>query len=244
MTSIIAPAAHAQAAVITHSTKSADFSPVRNVFSHTDTRKGFAESERCEESSSVLSRRSEVATFHKMKYASIVERWEQEATIPLKERERGIKTLVVLAAVRGVTICKEMGYEDTIMEFIRETWTTLMLQTFEFFNCNHDSDFTYAQRITEAIENVSSLGIWYSTMNTSIPLRRFLVHVPDENGDIKPHIVVGLVSFSYSSYIMEIRRESQWHMLHRLHEIRQEFGAECLFLPKLLVSPPTPTTTS
>eukprot|EP00796_Vickermania_ingenoplastis_P010241 gene10241-7180_t len=214
--------------------KQLEYSDSGNRFAVTDTRRSWFASNNAQPHP----QQDEVSAFHRMKHAEMLEKWERDNCMSVKDKEKSLKFLVAHAAARGISICRTMDYDHSIMKFVKDTWMTLLKQTELFFETAVDSE-EILQRLTEGLEIISSLGIWYSTMNTSLPLRRFLVYFPNESGEVKPHIVVGLLSFSYSSYIMEVRKESQLQVLEQLETIKQDLASDCLFLPELLVSPPS-----
>lgn len=178
--------------------------------------------------------KDEVLEYHKARQLDIVERWERESCFSLHDKKITLMLLLELARIRGVAICSEMGYDEPIRKSVKDSWSSLIEQAHSFLS---DNDTDLHCRLVEALEIISSLGIWYCTMNTSLPLRRFLVHIPDDNGEIHQYIVSGLVNFSYSSYIIDVRKEAQERVLGNIKLFQQKLGSDSLFLPHLLVSP-------
>ncbi|EPY37203.1 hypothetical protein STCU_00094 [Strigomonas culicis] len=93
-----------------------------------------------------------------------------------------------------------------------------------------------ASHVKEAIENISSLGIWYNGPEISLPLRRYTVRVPNAAGEEENVVLLGLISFTYSSYIMQLRSMAQQTTLATLAYLREQLRTNCLFVPPLLLA--------
>lgn len=93
------------------------------------------------------------------------------------------------------------------------------------------------QRSLIAMENISSIGVWFSGPCVSLPLRRYAVETTAEDGTRQNVAVVGIVSFLYSSYIMQLRAASQLRTLLELQRVESQVGTPCLYSPSLLIDP-------
>ncbi|EPY43813.1 hypothetical protein AGDE_00108 [Angomonas deanei] len=124
-----------------------------------------------------------------------------------------------------------MGYEESVIDFMKQMWSALLHEAVNLLQLNDG-----ASHIREALENISSLGVWFTGPDISLPLRRYTVQVPNEQGGEDSMVVVGLLSFSYSSYIMQLRSISQQTTLSTLASLQEQLGTKCLFIPPLLIA--------
>lgn len=74
-----------------------------------------------------------------------------------------------------------------------------------------------------ALENISSLGVWFTGPDVSLPMRKYAMltlshHTEDGVAVYQPVVVTGVCQFGYSNYIMEIRSLQQRAVLHHLEE--------------------------
>lgn len=177
---------------------------------------------------------------HEMAVASVLE----------KDKCSGVKMLLRAAAERDMALAEAQQYPKPVLHFMKTTWQAFLQQAKAFLSepvtALVGSEEAAAvvptvSRSTAAIEIISSIGVWFSGPNVSLPLRQYTVQVPEANGEyggvMQTVIVVGLLSFSYSSYIMQLRSIAQQSVLAELAMVEEQLGTRCLFAPQLLITP-------
>ncbi|KEG06770.1 hypothetical protein DQ04_12321000 [Trypanosoma grayi] len=173
------------------------------------------------------------------KLREFVEKSEMKSTVGEKERVVALKCLVRRAAENDIQYAHKCNYPLVVVQFMRRTWQVLLRQVQEHLSEAHSEDSQDAvplleQRHREAIENISALGLWF-VGDMSIPFRRYSLQMTAADGTLQNVIAVGLVSFSYSSYVMDSRRRAQEATLAELERLSKRLGVKLHFLPSLVL---------
>lgn len=174
-------------------------------------------------------------------HAAFVNHYEAvNASFTESDRRTAARLLIREAARSDIAIARRNSYEEPVVQYMKGTWAALGQQAEHLLSGNPavDGDVEAAAnecRSRVALENISSMGLWFSGANISLPLRRYAVQVPCDDGSVQNVVVVGVVSFTYSSYVMQLRQASQQAVLAALQEVSHQVGACSLFLPPLLV---------
>lgn len=161
-----------------------------------------------------------------------------EKAAVMTEGDRRASTIMLLgmAAQRDVELAQQAMYPQQVVDFMRQTWCAFIPQAKDFYQADAVAPYTMELSRT-ALENISSIGIWFSSQQISLPLRRYTVQVVGADGNLQNITAVGLLSFAYSSYVMQLRAMAQQSTLENLARIQEQLGAKTLFIPQLLVAP-------
>jgi hypothetical protein len=161
-----------------------------------------------------------------------------EKAAAMTEGDRRVSTIMLLcmAAQRDVEMARQAAYPQQVVDFMQQTWAAFIPQAKEFYQPDAVPPYTMELSRT-ALENISSIGIWFTGAQISLPLRRYTVQVVGADGNLQNITAVGLLSFAYSSYVMQMRSMSQQSTLDSLAHIQEQLGAKTLFIPQLLVAP-------
>ncbi|EKF26004.1 hypothetical protein MOQ_010323 [Trypanosoma cruzi marinkellei] len=198
--------------------------------------------------------RNAVRQHQQARIREFVEASERRNAMSAREKVIGIKCLMHLAAQKSLQHAKMMNHHPIFIHSVRHTWQTLLLQLKEYLNDNGSGEIQeeeeeekaqLAFRSRGALENISALGVWFVGA-MSIPFRRYAVRIPTEDGTLQDFVVIGLASFTYSSYVMDDRRLAQEATLAELERLSKRLGVKLLFLPPLLLpeEPPRDNTDS
>lgn len=188
--------------------------------------------------------RAQAALHREQMHSAFVFKHEAALTAVSEHDKRvGVKVLLRLAAERDVALAERQQYPEPVLQFMRSTWQAFLRQAGGFLACDSVAEGEALDapcvKSIAAIENISSIGVWFNGPNVSLPLRQYAVQVPSQDpatlGELQTIIVVGLLSFSYSSYIMQLRTVSQHAALAELRTMEEQLGTRCLFTPKLLL---------
>ncbi|RNC36120.1 hypothetical protein TcCL_Unassigned00936 [Trypanosoma cruzi] len=184
--------------------------------------------------------RDAVRQHQQARFREIVEASERKNAMSAREKVIGVKCLMHLAAQKSLQHAKMMNHHPIVIHSVRHTWRTLLLQLKEYLNDNgfgeiqEEEEAQLAFRCRGAFENVSALGGWFVGA-MSIPFRRYAVRIPTEDGLLQHFVVIGLASFTYSSYVMDDRRLAQEATLAELERPSKRLSVNLLFLPPLLL---------
>ncbi|KAF5219035.1 hypothetical protein TcYC6_0092240 [Trypanosoma cruzi] len=184
--------------------------------------------------------RDAVRQHQQARFREIVEASERKNAMSVREKVIGVKCLMHLAAQKSLQHAKMMNHHPIVIHSVRHTWRTLLLQLKEYLNDNgfgeiqEEEEAQLAFRCRGALENVSALGVWFVGA-MSIPFRRYAVRIPTEDGTLQDFVVIGLASFTYSSYVMDDRRLAQEATLAELERLSKRLSVNLLFLPPLLL---------
>lgn len=144
--------------------------------------------------------------------------------------------LLTAAAQHDVNLATTAGYPKPVLDYVAQTWRAFLQQATDFLD-NSLITSSLAERNQNALENISSIGVWFTGPQLSLPLRRYTVQVVGPDGIPQNILAVGLLSFAYSSYVMQLRAVAQQSVLDHLCRIEEQLGAKCLFLPQILIAP-------
>ncbi|KPA85591.1 putative mitochondrial hypothetical protein [Leptomonas pyrrhocoris] len=163
---------------------------------------------------------------------------EHEKRSVMTEGDRRASTIILLnmAAQRDVEAARQADYPQQVVDFMCQTWSAFIAQAKEFYLPDAEKPHTMELSRT-ALENISSIGIWFNGPQISLPLRRYTVQVVGTDGNPQSITAVGLLSFAYSSYVMQLRSMAQQSTLENLARIQEQLGAKTFFVPQLLVAP-------
>ncbi|GET88480.1 hypothetical protein, conserved [Leishmania tarentolae] len=179
----------------------------------------------------------EMVEAHKQaELASFIAKHEKTCTISEADRRRSIIMLLNTAAKRDTEQGRRAGYPQQVIDFMRHTWAAFIQQAKDFYQQDAHEPFTM-ELSRNALENTSSIGVWFTGPQISLPLRRYTVQVMGTGGVPQNITAVGLLSFAYSTYVMHLRSISQQSALDGLARMQEELGTNSLFLPQLLVAP-------
>ncbi|KAH9600528.1 hypothetical protein LSM04_005305 [Trypanosoma melophagium] len=181
------------------------------------------------------SQRASVQQHHLERLHAFIELNERRSAMGDEDRVVGLKCLVRLAAETDLRHARRCQYPLDVQQFMHRTWQALLLQVHAHF----DAVPTIADRIREALENISGLGVWF-TGNMSLPLRRHAVRIPAADGTMHDAIAIGIAAFTYSSYVMEARRQAQAATLAELERLSRRLNVKLCFLPPLLLPEEAP----
>ncbi|KAK7196531.1 hypothetical protein NESM_000590800 [Novymonas esmeraldas] len=161
----------------------------------------------------------------------------QEKAGVISEADRRASTLMLLncAARRDINEARRAGYPEQVIDFMHQTWVAFIQQAKDFYLFDTEVPAT-VELSRSALENISSIGVWFTGPQMSLPLRRYTVQVIGADGTPQNITAVGLLSFAYSSYVMQLRAMSQQSMLEALTSMQEQLGTASLFLPQLLVA--------
>lgn len=153
------------------------------------------------------------------------------------ESDRRLSSVMLLnaAAQHDIDEARREAYPQQVVDFMRQTWVAFIAQAKEFYQADAEQPCT-AELSRTALENISSIGVWFTGPHISVPLRRYTVQLVGSDGTPQNITAVGLLSFAYSSYVMQLRSMSQQSTLESLTRMQEELGTESLFLPPLLVA--------
>ncbi|ORC87863.1 uncharacterized protein TM35_000191070 [Trypanosoma theileri] len=179
--------------------------------------------------------RANVQQHHLERLHAFVERSELRNVLGDAERVVGLKSLVRLAAETDLHHAGRCQYPPDVQQFMRRTWQALLLQVDAHFAAAPPT----ADRSREALENISGLGVWF-TGNMSLPLRRHAVRIPAPDGTMQDAIAIGIAAFTYSSYVMEARRQAQTATLAELDRLSKRLNVKLCFLPPLVLPEEAP----
>lgn len=179
------------------------------------------------------------------RHQEFIRRQEEAASLPEDAKRTGAKILLRTAAVRDILIAEKAHYSPSMMQFVRHAWRIFLEQADAYLSestpitlpSDGADTVERVERSRIAMENISSLGIWFSGPTISLPLRRYSMQMAGPDGTMQNVVVVGLVSFAYSSYIMRVRAEAQMAVLQELNRLEEQLGMRCLFAPQLVVLP-------
>ncbi|KAF5214586.1 hypothetical protein ECC02_012800 [Trypanosoma cruzi] len=184
--------------------------------------------------------RDAVRQHQKARFREIVEASERKNAMSAREKVIGVKCLMHLAAQKSLQHAKIMNHHPIVIHSVRHTSRKLFLQMKEHLNDNgfgeiqEEEEAQLAFRCRGAFENVFALGVWFVGA-MSIPFRRYAVRIPTEDGTLQDFVVIGLASFTYSSYVMDDRRLAQEATLAELERLSKRLSVNLLFLPPLLL---------
>ncbi|PWU83987.1 hypothetical protein C3747_802g5 [Trypanosoma cruzi] len=131
---------------------------------------------------------------------------------------------------------KIMNHHPIVIHSVRHNLAKAFSAAKEHINDNgfgeiqEEEEAQLAFRCRGALENVSALGVWFVGA-MSIPFRRYAVRIPTEDGTLQEFVVIGLASFTYSSYVMDDRRLAQEATLAELERLSKTLSVNLLFLP-------------
>ncbi|KAG5479015.1 hypothetical protein LSCM1_02857 [Leishmania martiniquensis] len=167
---------------------------------------------------------------------AFIAKHEKVSTISEADRRLSIIMLLNSAAKRDLEKGIQAGYPLPVLHFMRHTWVAFIEQAKGFFRS--DAGMPFRMELSRnALENTSSLGVWFTGPQISLPLRRYTVQALGADGVPQNIIAVGLLSFAYSTYVMQLRSVSQQSALEGLTRMQEQLGTNSLFLPQLLVAP-------
>ncbi|CAJ1025425.1 hypothetical protein Q4I30_003845 [Leishmania utingensis] len=172
----------------------------------------------------------------KAELTAFIAKHEKACTISEADRRLSIIMLLNSAAQRDIDEGIQAGYPKQVVNFMYQTWVAFIQQAKDFYKADADEPFTM-DLSHNALENTSSIGIWFIGPQISLPLRRYSVQVVGADGTLQDIIAVGLLSFTYSTYVMHLRSMSQQRVLEGLTRMQEQLGTDSLFLPQLLVAP-------
>ncbi|KAG5479545.1 hypothetical protein CUR178_03306 [Leishmania enriettii] len=175
-------------------------------------------------------------THKRAELMAFIGKHEKAGTISEADRRLSIVMLLNSAAKRDIEKGSQAGYPLPVVHFMRQTWAAFIQQAKDF--CKADADKPFTMELSRnALENTSSLGVWFTGPQISLPLRRYTVQVVGADGAPQNITAVGLLSFAYSTYVMHLRSMSQQSALEGLARMQEQLGTNSLFLPQLLVAP-------
>lgn len=153
-----------------------------------------------------------------------------------EERVIALKCLVRLAAERALSLARAADTLPLPLPVVRRTWQTLLRQVEEYLRGAEGGEESAPldRRCRGALENISALGVWFPG-DASIPFRRYSMGLVTADGTLQQVVAVGLVSFVYSSYVMDDRRRAQQATLAELERLSKGLGVDVRFLPTLVV---------
>ncbi|KPI87574.1 hypothetical protein ABL78_3325 [Leptomonas seymouri] len=184
----------------------------------------------------MLEQKAAVDLHKQQQLDAFIAKHEQASAMTEGDRRESTIMLLSMAAQRDVELARQADYPQQVVDFMRQTWAAFISQAKEFYQPDAAQLCTMELSRT-ALENISSIGIWFSGPQISLPLRRYTVQVVGADGNLQNITAVGLLSFAYSSYVMQLRSMSQQSTLESLARIQEELGAKTLFIPQLLVAP-------
>ncbi|CAG9573877.1 conserved hypothetical protein [Leishmania major strain Friedlin] len=179
----------------------------------------------------------EMVEAHKQaELAAFIAKHEKTCAISEADRRRSIIMLLNTAAQRDIDEGSRAGYPQQVVDFMRQTWAAFIQQAKDFYQEDAHEPFTM-ELSRNALENTSSIGVWFTGPQISLPLRRYTVQVVGADGAPQNITAVGLLSFTYSTYVMHLRSMSQQSALDGLARMQEQLGTDSLFLPQILVAP-------
>ncbi|KAG5504894.1 hypothetical protein JKF63_04340 [Porcisia hertigi] len=168
--------------------------------------------------------------------AVFIAKCEKAGAISEADRRLSILMLLNSAAQHDLREAVYAGYPPQVVDFMRQTWVAFIQQAKDFYQADAEKPYTM-ELSRNALENTSSLGVWFTGPQISLPLRRYTVQVLGADGTPQNITAVGLLSFAYSTYVMQLRSMSQHSALDGLARMQEQLGTDSLFLPQLLVAP-------
>lgn len=183
-----------------------------------------------------VAQQSAVDAYKQQQLNDFIAAHEKAAVMTEGDRRASTVMLLRMAAQRDVELAQQAHYPQQVVDFMRQTWAAFIPQAKEFYQSDAVAPYTMELSRT-ALENISSIGIWFNGPQISLPLRRYTVQVIGADGNLQNITAVGLLSFAYSSYVMQLRSMSQQSTLENLARIQEQLGARTLFIPQLLVAP-------
>lgn len=164
--------------------------------------------------------------------------------LSLSDSNRGVaaRMLVAEAAARDVARAKRLHGDDLChVRYRRMWWQNFARQVDEFLRASSDST-DQVPRPQRAVENISSLGLWFEDESIALPMRQYTAltcvaaapqppcqdgssasgdecagaNVQDCQTVLTPIVIVGLCQFGYSNYVHDIRRQQQTATLNAL----------------------------
>lgn len=187
----------------------------------------------------MASQEVEIARHRTALHEQYIASHEAQAVMTTQDRVIAVKMLLCTAAQRDVAVAKKVGYPQPVIEFMKTTWKAFLQQAQSFLggSTQEAAAFNPAERCHIAMESISSIGVWFTGANVSLPLRQYTVQMIAPDGSLQNVFMIGLLSFSYSSYVMQMRLLSQQALLVELQKMGKQLGTPCLFMPELVLAP-------
>lgn len=175
----------------------------------------------------LASQRKDVQEYHAARQQAFIRQHDAKMVMSEQQRHIAIKMLIGEAA-KYHKKCDCGKTDADVSTFRKQWWESFKAQVDAFLQATA-VDPTAASSAVRAIENVSSLGIWFTGDGISMPSRKYamLAYSHDaqpEGGSAAapvyvPIVVVGVCQFSYSNYVHEARLHGQTAVLNTLSKV-------------------------
>ncbi|KAG8344630.1 hypothetical protein ERJ75_000242200 [Trypanosoma vivax] len=173
---------------------------------------------------------SSINHFKQAKVCDFRERCKAEARMPIDDQIIALKLLLHTAAVRDTAGIRKNGAPAEVVSFMCGVWNSLLQQFRVYLNENDSNVDQLLARVHDAVEIISTLGLWYGGQ-LSIPFRRYIAQTISEEGIPQNLIVMGPVAFAPSMYVLNIRVSTQQRILEELCRLGKEANHRVFFLP-------------
>lgn len=166
---------------------------------------------------SIRAYRSELQT-------AFIKRNEHENNWSDKNRRIALTILLNEAARYNISI--NHNHHSTVnitKQFVAPFWQSMISQVKSFVDTSSTTEGDNVPAWQRAIENISSMGIWYQQFGLSMPSRQYQVlcfshHELNSVPVYNVVTVVGLCQFGYSNFVMDDRMKRQATLLQQLQQ--------------------------
>lgn len=160
-----------------------------------------------------------------MVHESFILKHESERNLSESDRQQSVLMLLREAARYHAVVSRNSASSTALPNPpVEAWWKCLVEQVSQFFVTVSSSDCTISPAL-RAIENLSSMGIWFTEDQMAMHKRLYTVlafsHINHEEAAVYyPVSAVGLCNFSYCNYVNDSRKQRQLSVLAAFDETK------------------------